>query len=99
MDMPFAYLMSCSDSALGDFAVATLNRICVLKKARRELDKDLLELEATSQLVEWLCSNKDGRAKLLRMDRPQESFDFEREPARQLFPVAGSLRGHAADAA
>jgi hypothetical protein len=33
------------------------------------------------------------------MDRPQEAFDFEREPARQLFSVAGSLRGHAADAA
>lgn len=83
MDMPFAYLMSCSEEAAGDFAASTLNRLAELKKARREIDDGIAELEGTAQVMEWLRAHKIERAKLLRLTNPNEiapqaSFRFVR---------------------
>ena len=99
MDMPFAYLLSCSDTALGSFSVATLQRISDLKKAKRELEDALRELEATSQLIEWLSMNRAEHARLLRMNGLQEPLQLEGNAAGEALSLARPHRRHPADAA
>lgn len=98
MEMPFKYLMSCSDAGLGDFAVATLRRISEMKKARRELEDRLVELEATSQLIEWLCGHAHEREVLLRIDVLQKRFDFVSDPGSQALALAGPHDRHSRNA-
>jgi len=99
MNMPFAYMMTCSETSLGDFAAATLNRLAEEKKARREIDDRIAELEGTAQLVEWLRTRTHERTLLLSMDFPQHAFKFIGGGSAERLAIAGPLRGHRADAA
>jgi hypothetical protein len=98
MDMPFAYLLSCSERGLGDFALATLGRISEMRKARRELEDRIVELEATSQLIEWLSAHTAERERLLCMNFLQKSFQFKGDPSGEAFALAGAHDRHSANA-
>ncbi|HXU18951.1 MAG TPA: hypothetical protein VN788_00050 [Verrucomicrobiae bacterium] len=79
MNMPFAYIMSCSEPSLGEFSLAVLNRLAEAKAARRDLEEQIDELEGTAQLIEWLRARPGARARLLNLELPQGVFSFMRE--------------------
>lgn len=98
MNMPFAYIMSCSETGLGAFALAVFNRLAEEKKARREVDERIAELEGTAQVLEWLRAHAHERTRLLSMDLPQQTFDFIGGRSAETLAVARPLHGHRADA-
>jgi|SRR5690348_6855849 len=83
MNMPFAYIMSCSDATLADFSLGILNRLSEMKSARRELDEQIAELEGTAQVIEYLRARPGARARLLELEFPQGVFAFMREEIKK----------------
>lgn len=84
-DVPFSFLLTCSESILKDFAANCCNQIAELKKARRQTNDELLLWEGRRQFAEKLVSSRAEIFDICRKDLRQTEFRFEpqREIARR----------------
>lgn len=76
-NVPLTYLLTCSESGLKDFAMHCCNEIANLKKARRELNEELLMWEGRAQLIEKLIASREEIFDICRKDLRQAEFKFE----------------------
>lgn len=76
-DVPFTYLLTCSESTLRDFAANCCNQIAELKKARREMNDELLLWEGRRQFVEKFIGARWEIFDICKNDLRQSEFRFE----------------------
>jgi hypothetical protein len=99
-EMPLHFLADCSEKSLRDFALSALSHVANLRKAKREIDEELLGWEGRAQLAEWLIAHRGELAQeLLRIDALQKSFDFRGDALGQLRSPARAHDGVVRNAA
>lgn len=81
-DTPLFFLLTCSEGTLRDFAANCCNQIAELKRARRELNEELLSWEGRRQFVEKLIGNRNEIFDICRKDLRQTEFRFEPQHGR-----------------
>jgi len=75
-DVPFVFLLTCSETSLRGFAANCCNQIAELKKARRELNDDISLWEGRRQFVEKLIGSREEIFAICRSELRQQSLPF-----------------------
>ncbi|HEV2521073.1 MAG TPA: hypothetical protein VGT24_01720 [Candidatus Acidoferrales bacterium] len=81
-EVPFAFLLTCSEGTLRDFAANCCNQVAELKKARREINEDLLLWEGRRRFAEKLIGSRAEIFDICKKDLRQAEFKFE--PKREV---------------
>lgn len=75
-NVPFVFLLTCSETSLRAFAANCCNQIAECKKAMRELEDDLLLWEGRRQFVESLIGSRQEIFDICKSELRQQSLPF-----------------------
>lgn len=90
IDRELSYLVDASESTRIHFAASRLNRAANLRKELQEVVTELVDALVAAELARLL---PELRAKWLRMDSLQESFDFSARVGPQAVPASRPAHG------